>query len=123
MKYKKIIGESRVGSIGVDPMIAAMNDIKIIDGYHQIYPKSYKIKFREIISKELELLKKNNINNIFDVWGNQVYIYYYDSEDLKVNFDQMKKLGAKYLISSFEINKEELILKLSSGDTYLYIIK
>ena len=122
MKYKKIIGESRVGSIGIDPMIAAMNDIKIIDGY-QIYPKSYKIKFREIISKELEILKKNNINNIFDVWGNQVYIYYYDSEDLKVNFDQMKKLGAKYLISSFEINKEELILKLSSGDTYLYFIK
>ena len=90
-------------------MIALMNDIKkIIDGYHQIYPKSYKIKFREIISKELELLKKNNINNIFDVWGNQVYIYYYDSEDLKVNFDQMKKLGAKYLISSFEINKPPL---------------
>ena len=123
LKYKKIIGESRVGSIGVDPMIAVMNDIKIIDGYHQLYPKSYKIKFREIISKELELLKKNNINNNFDTWGNQVYIYYYDSEDIKVNFDQMKKLGAKYLISSFEINKEELILKLSSGDTYLYIIK
>ena len=122
-KYKKIIGESRAGSIGIDPMIAAMNDIKIIDGYHQLYPKSYKIKFREIISKELALLKKNNINNVFDVWGNQVYIYYYDANDIKVNFDQMKKLGAKYLISSFEINKEELILKVSSGDTYLYFIK
>ena len=113
LKYKKIIGESRVGSIGVDPMIAVMNDIKIIDGYHQLYPKSYKIKFREIISKELELLKKNNINNNFYTWGNQVYIYYYDSEDIKVNFDQMKKL-AKYLISSFEINKENLFLNFQA---------
>ena len=37
-------------SVGLDPMIAVMNDIKVIDGYHSIYPLSYKIEFRKIIA-------------------------------------------------------------------------
>ena len=38
-KIKEIVENSRVASIGIDPMIAAMNGIKVIDGYHNLYPK------------------------------------------------------------------------------------
>jgi len=41
-------------SVGLDPMVAAMNNIYTIDGYHAIYPLSYKKKFRKIIKKQLE---------------------------------------------------------------------
>ena len=51
-----------------------MNDINIIDGYHNLYPKSYKIKFREIIKEEIEAKKIFP----FDSWGNQVYVFYND---------------------------------------------
>ena len=42
---KNIVKNSRVMSVGLDPMVAVMNNIRVIDGYHTIYPLSYKIKF------------------------------------------------------------------------------
>ena len=39
-------------------MIAVINDINVIDGYHNLYPKNYKIQFREIIKGEIEANKK-----------------------------------------------------------------
>ena len=45
---KNFVNKSRVMSVGLDPMIAVMHDISVIDGYHAIYPMSYKIKFRKI---------------------------------------------------------------------------
>ena len=47
-KIKKIVGDNRVISIGVDPMVAVYHDIYVMDGYHTIYPLSYKKKFRNI---------------------------------------------------------------------------
>ena len=44
-KIKEIVENSRVASIGIDPMIAAMNGIKVIDGYLNLYPIIYKNKF------------------------------------------------------------------------------
>ena len=32
-----------------------MNDINVIDGYHSMYPLTYKIKFRKIIENELSV--------------------------------------------------------------------
>ena len=66
---RNIVKDSRVLSVGLDPMIAVMNDIRVIDGYHTIYPMSYKIKFRKIIEKELD----NNIKlkNYYDNWGSR----------------------------------------------------
>ena len=42
-------------------MIAVMNDMYVIDGYHNIYPTRYKIKFRKIIEKELVKILKLKI--------------------------------------------------------------
>lgn len=119
-KFKQIIGDKRVASIGIDPMIAVMNNIKVIDGYHVLYPKKYKIRFREIIKDEL--LANDSINN-FDSWGNQVYILYSDQNNLKVNFQKIKELGADYIIAAFKIKNENLLLKKISDHLYLYFIK
>ena len=54
-------------------MIAVMNDIYVIDGYHQIYPLSYKIKFRKIIEDELNQNQK--LEKYYDEWGNRVYLF------------------------------------------------
>ena len=93
-------------SVGLDPMIAVMNDIRVIDGYHTIYPLNYKIKFRKIIEKELE----NNIRlkNYYDNWGSRVYAFYSDENNLMLNFHYAKKLGADYVISRFPIKNNEL---------------
>ena len=103
---KNIVKNSRVMSVGLDPMIAVMNDIRVIDGYHVIYPLSYKIKFRKIIEKELE----NNIKlrNYYDNWGSRVYAFYNDQNNLMLNFQYAKQLGANYVISKFPINNSEL---------------
>ena len=119
-QFKKIVGRARVASIGIDPMVAVMNDINVIDGYHNLYPKSYKMQFREIIKEEIEANKK--IFN-FDSWGNQVYIFYNDPNNLKINFEKIKEIGADYIISKFEINKDNLELKYSINQIYLYYIK
>ena len=42
LKIKKIVKENRVISVGLDPLIAVMNNISVIDGYHSLYPLSYK---------------------------------------------------------------------------------
>ena len=93
-------------SVGLDPMIAVMNDIRVIDGYHTIYPLNYKIKFRKVIEKELE----NNIilKNYYDKWGSRVYAFYTDKNNLMLNFKYAKELGANYVISKFPINNNEL---------------
>ena len=105
---KNIVKSSRVMSVGLDPMIAVMNDIKVIDGYHNIYPLSYKIKFRKIIENELE----NNIKfkKYYDYWGSRVYAFYNDENNLLLNFQYAKRLGAGYIISKFPIKNNELII-------------
>ena len=73
IKKLRILQVILVASLGVDPMIAAMNDIYVIDGYHQIYPLSYKIKFRKIIEDELNQNQK--LKKYYDEWGNRVYLF------------------------------------------------
>ena len=103
---KNIVKDSRVMSVGLDPMIAVMNDIKVIDGYHNIYPLSYKIKFRKIIENELE--KNIVLKNYYDNWGSRVYAFYNDKNNIMLNFQSAKTLGAHYVISKFPIKNKEL---------------
>ena len=103
---KNIVKEQRVMSVGLDPMIAAMNDIKVIDGYHNLYPLSYKFKFRKIIEKELE--KNIALKNYYDSWGNRVYAFYNNQNNIMLNFQAAKKIGAEYVISKFPIKNSEL---------------
>jgi len=121
---RNIVKNSRVMSVGLDPMVAVMNDIKVIDGYHNIYPLNYKIRFRKIIEKELE----NNIKlkTYYDSWGSRVYAFYSNEDEILLNFQAAKKIGADYIISKFPIQNEELKTICSkcnnSNDIYLYKI-
>lgn len=123
---KTIVGNDRTLSIGVDPMVAAYNDIYVVDGYHSIYPLSYKKKFREIILPELE---KNLIfKNYFDSWGSRLYSTAYqpiDKNNIELNFQAAKKLGVKFIISKYILNSEQLKLisdKCKQNDLCLYKI-
>jgi len=123
-KIRKLVNGGRTMSVGLDPMIAAMNDIKVIDGYHNIYPMNYKKRFRKIIERELE----NNIKlkNYYDNWGNRVYAFYNDQNNLMLNFQYAKKLGADYVISKFPIKNSELKIvyykRNNSSQIFLYRI-
>jgi len=123
-KIKLLVGSNRVASIGVDPMIAVMNDINVIDGYHNIYHLSYKKKFRKIIEEELN--QNNTLKDYYDNWGNKVYLFYSDKNNLFINFKNAKNLGAKYIISSFPIKNKNLefyyLLYDESDKIYLYKI-
>ena len=122
VKIRAIVEKDKVASIGLDPMIAAMNDINIIDGYHTLYQLSYKKKFRKII--ENELAQSEKLKNYFDNWGNRAYLFYNDPNNLLINFNEVKNLGAKYIISSFSIKNEALesnhVLYDEKNKIYLY---
>ena len=103
---KNYIGDSRVMSVGLDPMIAVMNDIKTIDGYHTVYPLEYKHKFRKLIERELE--NNYELKNYYDNWGSRVYAYYNDENNLMLDFKYGKILGADYVISRIPITHKDL---------------
>ena len=119
-----MVNNSRTISIGLDPMTAVMNNIKVIDGYHNIYPLNYKIKFRKIIEKELE--KNLVLKNYYDDWGCRVYAFYSDKNNIDLNFQSAKTLGADYVISKFPIKNNDLKIICSecnnSDDIFLYEI-
>ena len=123
-KIKLLVGSKRVASIGVNPMIAAMNDINVIDGYHNIYSLSYKKKFRKIIENELN--QNKTWKNYYDNWGNRVFMFYTNKNNLLINFKEAKNLGAEYIISSFVIKNKSLesncLLCDANNQIYLYKI-
>ncbi len=117
---KEVVGDNRVMSVGIDPLVAVMNDIKVIDGYHTLYYLNYKYKFRKIISEEI---KDNEfLKDYFDGWGNRVYAFYNDKENLKINFLEAKKIGASFVISGFHIknDKLKLIKKINGENIYIH---
>ena len=110
-------------SVGLDPMVAVMSNIAVIDGYHNIYPLNYKIKFRKIIEKELE--KNYMLKNYYDNWGNRVYAFYSDENNINLNFKSAKTLGADYVISKFPIknNNLKIICEKCNNSDQIFLYK
>ena len=101
-KIKNLVGKNKVLSIGYDPMIAIMNNINTIDGYHNIYPLKYKFQFRKIIQKELE--NNSGLKKYYDNYGSRVYVFVNDPNDINIDFTEAKRLGAEFIISKYKIN-------------------
>ena len=101
-------------------MIAVMNSIHVIDGYHNLYPLEYKYKFKKIINEELN--KNLKYKNYYNYWGNRLYAFVTNEKKIDLNFKAANSLGAKYIISKFKITNSDL--KLVSDDfknmIYLY---
>ena len=94
-------------SVGLDPMVATVHNIKVIDGCHNLYPLSYKRKFREIIQDQLE--NDPNFKKYFDDWVSRLYSSSYsyhpkNSEELKLNYKKAKNIGAEFIISNINLN-------------------
>ena len=107
-KISQIVKNKRVVSLGYDPLVAVMNGISTIDGYHALYPLSYKKKFKKMIQNELkenEVLKK-----YYENWGSRVYAFIDDPKNIKIDFIEAKKLGAEYVISKYIVNSQEVSL-------------
>jgi len=122
-EIKKVVRNKRVLSIGLDPMVAVVNNIKTIDGYYSLYPLSYKKKFRTIIQEELE--KNEKLQKYYDHWGNRVYAFISDPNNILINFKAAKEIGADYVISKYNLNSDDLVLKCKKcrNNLYLYEIK
>jgi len=108
-KIKNIVKDKRVMSIGLDPMVAIINDIKTIDGYHTLYPLKYKQEFRGVIEKELNTSQR--LRNYYDNWGSRVYAFVSDPENIMINFQAAKKIGAEFVISKYEISNKDLSIE------------
>ena len=124
-KYiKSLVGDSRTISIGLDPMAAVVNDISVIDGYHSLYPLSYKLKFRKIIEKQLDYYPVTK--KYYDDWGGRVSTFVEDPKIIKINFRQAKFLGAEYVISKYPLLNQFLLSICekcnSSAELFLYKI-
>ena len=47
----------------------------------------------------------------YDNWGNRVYAFFSDPNNIELNFSAAKDLGAKYVISKYQINNEGMLKK------------
>ena len=122
-KIKNLVGENKVMSIGYDPMIAIMNNINTIDGYHNIYPLKYKFQFRKIIQKELE--NDLGLKKYYDNYGSRVYVFVNDPNNINIDFTEAKKIGAEFIISKYKINLPniELVSDKFKYKKFLYKLK
>jgi hypothetical protein len=116
-KIKEIVKNKKTVSIGVDPMIAIVNGISTIDGYHNIYPLSYKKKFRKIIEKEID--KNTNFKKYYDNWGSRIYAFVNDPNEISINFSEAKNLGADFVISKYDLNSNNLELVCDDCSKFL----
>ena len=73
-----------------------------------IYPLSYKKKFIEVIQKELS--KNLDLHKYYNNWGSRVYAFIDNPNNIEINFKTAKKIGAKFVISKYKINNNEIEL-------------
>ena len=102
----KHVNGKRTFSFGLDPMVAAFHGVKVIDGYHNLYPKTYKDAFGEVIAAQLQHSSKGP--GYYHDWGNRVYSFVQPLAKIMINFDAAKGLGAQIVISDFALHHRRL---------------
>lgn len=115
----------RIACLGIHPGIANYNGFHTLDLYSNIYPLSYKHRFRKIIARELE--KSETLKRIFDDNGNRCYLLaaelhgdkkfrglafsrgitrqesHLHINNLEINAEVFKEMGGRYIFSAVEI--------------------
>ena len=127
------LNKLRFVSYNIDPMIAGYNDLRILDGYYNLYEKKYNIKFRKVIEKELEYLGPSGAS-YYDNFAAKVSLFIkvqnpsYNLDN--INFCELtKSLGATHLISSKFINVDDfknnkyIDLEFENKNLFIYKIK
>jgi hypothetical protein len=120
---KNIIKDYYVLPVDIDPSKLIINNIKSLGGYFQFYPNSYKVDFFEIIKNELDEKQKKD----FIDQGHRLYASVSKQDNVKLNFDKAKLMGAKYVLSKKKLIDSRLeevcVFCNSREDLHLYIIK
>lgn len=119
---RKAVAAKRVISFGLDPMIAPFHGIAAVDGYHNLYPLSYKHAFRSVI--EAKLAASPILAQYFDGWGGRVYTYATRVPEVLPDFTAARQLGAEFVISDrrIEVPNLERIPLDCAGELQLYRI-
>ncbi len=111
---KKYVGNNKTFSIGFDPFISVVNDIKVIGGYYRYYPIAYKNKFFKIVENQIKYLesKKNprHIQQIenFKKNGQVLRSFYNEGDEFKINLNKLKELNVKFIVSKYFIENTNL---------------
>ena len=106
-EIRNVIGNADVISVGLDPMAALMSGISTLDGYYNAYPLGYKPRFRAVIAKQL---KVSHQEDYFDSFGGRIYTFADSPNDLSLDYCAAYALGARFVISRFEITNPHLKL-------------
>lgn len=116
----------RVVSVGMHPSVALYNGFHTLDSYQNIYPLSYKKKFRKFIAKELD--KNKTLQTYFDDWGHRCYLFsdtlkktcYLDCHkktdlgvvDVDFNIEELRKNNVQYIFSTIALQNKVIPLVL-----------
>lgn len=125
----------RIAHLGLSPAPSLVYGFYTVDGYSNNYPLGYKHAFRKVIADALE--ESEVLKSYYDGWGSRVYLYLDDSHirkdayvNLPYDFDALKALGCKYILSSRqivgtpEVIKEGVFTDREFGDKiWLYRLK
>lgn len=117
------ISDYRIMHIGMHPAIGIYNGFYTLDAYWAIYPLEYKHEFRKIIAPQLA--KSEKWTKYFDNWGSRCRLMD-QSKSIELNFEQFKKMGGRYILSSYEVtinnNHGIQLLKKFSRNNYERVI-
>ncbi len=103
---KDRLPKGRVLSIGLDPMIAPYHGSSVIDGYHNFYPLSYKQEFRDVIANQIAGSERDLA--YYDDWGSRLISFVINPDELKIDFNAAKNLGATVVLSAFPLQDKNL---------------
>ena len=75
--------------------------------------------------KDKELEKNTVLKNYYESWGSRVYAFYNNQNNIMLNFQAAKKIGADYVISKFPIENNELekVCSECNGSNEIFLYK
>ncbi len=100
------VGTGRVLSAGPDPMIAPLNGIRAVDGYHNLYPAAYHAAFRPVIAAKLAA--SADLRAYYDDWGNRVGAFIDRVPEIPPDYAAAAVLGATHVIADRRLDGQEL---------------
>jgi len=112
---KNYVGKEKTFSIGYDPYVSVVNNIKVTGGYYRYYPLAYKYKFFEIIENQINYLESENIDkgskvqiSAFIKNGQVLHSFYKEGDEIRINFNKLKNMNVKFVISKFILKHSNL---------------
>lgn len=111
------MGDYRVASIGMHPIVAQLNGFYTLDSYQNNYPLPYKHRFRQLMADEWAKPTAWAIRPYFNAYGNRCYVF---PAELRMNaligkidkrivnnlaFNNMafRAMGGRYILSAVSI--------------------